>query len=72
MLEAATEVDRDLLGELDRLERIIQEVQATMRKLRDENRVLEGECARLREERNVTVDRLTRLIDKVDALRGES
>lgn len=64
--------ERNLLSELDLLEEKIQEITRTVETLREEKRALERECEHLRGERTVTVERLTHLIQKVDALRGDS
>ncbi len=79
MLEFPEEQGPDLLVELERLEAKVQEVTDSIEKLREEKRTLERECGRLerqceqlRGERSVTVGRLTSLIAKVDALRGEA
>ena len=62
---------RDLMVELERLEEKLRDVTAVIERLREEKRALEQECAQLRAERLTTVGRLSGLIDKVDALRGE-
>ena len=79
MLESNAVQEEDLLTELDRLEQRLQEITAVVQGLREERRRLEHqcdslrqECERLRQERSATVGRLTHLIEKVDALRGES
>ena len=64
--------EKDLLGELERLEALVQEVSREVQHLREEKRKLERECEQLRVERSATVERLSRVIEKVDALRGES
>ncbi len=68
----ASEIGRssELLSELDRLEQMLQEITVALEKLRAQNRQLERECEELRQERNQTVARLTRLIEKVDLVRG--
>jgi uncharacterized coiled-coil DUF342 family protein len=72
MLEFPEEQGRDLPAELDRLEEMVREVSGSIERLREEKRNLEQECERLRGERSITVGRLSALIAKVDALRGEA
>jgi predicted nuclease with TOPRIM domain len=79
MLEIPDEQGQDVLAELEQLESKVQEVTILIERLREEKRTLERECGRLerqcellRGERSVTVGRLTSLIAKVDALRGEA
>jgi len=72
MLEVTGLQDEDLLTELDRLEQRVQEISALVHQLREQNGALERECERLRQERSATVGRLSHLIERVDALRGES
>lgn len=61
----------ELKDELGRLEESIEEVASALRRLREEKRSLESECRALRSERQEAAETLGRLIDKVDALRGE-
>lgn len=67
-----------MLGELDKLEGLITQAAETIRLLREENRRLaqriaacEEEQKRFLEERAQLAERVTRLVDKVDALRME-
>jgi FtsZ-binding cell division protein ZapB len=67
-----------MLSELEKLEQRIGEAVDALRGLREQNvglagriQSLESENARLLEERAELADRITRLVDKVDALRLE-
>ena len=67
-----------MLGELDKLEERIVETAETIRLLREQNRELqirleqiEQERSRFLKERTVLAQRITRLVDRVDALRME-
>ena len=67
-----------MLGELDKLEEKIGEAAETIRILRDQNRELqtrldqaERERGRFLEERTVLAERISKLVDRVDALRME-
>ena len=71
MYESVETQEQDLLAELDRLDEKVQEVTRLVQALREEKRTLERECERLRAERQSTVGRLSHLIERVDALRGE-
>ena len=64
-----------MLGELDRLERRVNEVAETIRLLREQNRDFEArltdfeeEWGRLLEERTALAGRIARLVERVDAL----
>ena len=68
-----------MLGELEKLEGRIAEAAKAVQVLREQNQALaerldlcEQERKRLLEERATLADRISRLIDKVDALRIES
>jgi FtsZ-binding cell division protein ZapB len=61
----------ELLLELDRLEEKVRDITQAVQKLRAEKAELERACESLRSERQVMVRRLSSLIEKVDALRGE-
>lgn len=67
-----------MLEELDKLEERIVETAETIRLLREQNRELqirleqiEQERSRFLKERTVLAQRITRLVDRVDALRME-
>ena len=65
-------VDTTIERELDLLEEKIQEAATLIERLRGENRALEEQCAKLRSERGETLNRLSRILEKVDSLAGES
>jgi len=67
-----------MLGELDKLEERIVEAAETIRLLREQNRELQTRLERVEqehshflEERSTLAQRITRLVDRVDALRME-
>lgn len=64
----ASDKDVDLAFELDLLEDKIQEAVRAIEALRAERSALEKECLRLRQERAETIARLSRMVEKVDAL----
>lgn len=65
-----TEVSIEM--ELDLLEEKVTLAAETIERLRRENRALAEECHRLRGERAGTVERLSRILEKVDSLGGEA
>jgi predicted nuclease with TOPRIM domain len=67
--EAAAE--SDLIRELDLLEQKVNDAVSALAELQAEKRTLEADCARLRQERARTVDRISRILDKVDSLGGD-
>jgi uncharacterized coiled-coil DUF342 family protein len=71
MTDQTEQMERELLSEMDRLEEKVAEIARTVHRLQEEKRELERQCAELRNERSITVGRLSNLIDKVDSLRGE-
>jgi hypothetical protein len=74
MVQSAVESREDttIEMELDLLEEKIQEAAALIERLRGEKRALEEECVRLRSERGETLNRLSRILEKVDSLAGGS
>lgn len=67
-----------MLGELEKLEERIADAARAVQVLREQNQglaervgLLEGEKKRLLDERAALADRISRLVDKVDALRTE-
>jgi predicted nuclease with TOPRIM domain len=67
-----------MLGELEKLEERIAEAAKAVQVLREQNQdlagrvgLLEEDRKRLLEERAALADRISRLVDKVDALRTE-
>jgi hypothetical protein len=67
-----------MLGELEKLEERIAEAARAVQVLREQNQdlagrvgLLEEDRKRLLEERALLADRISRLVDKVDALRTE-
>ncbi|MBK8230505.1 MAG: hypothetical protein IT349_06765 [Candidatus Eisenbacteria bacterium] len=60
--------DIELILELDILEEKIQSLVRVVDSLRDERKRLEMEVQKLRAERAETIQRLNRLVEKVDAL----
>ncbi|MEZ4653147.1 MAG: cell division protein ZapB [Candidatus Eisenbacteria bacterium] len=64
--------DTTIEMELDLLEQKIQEAASLIERLRSEKRSLEEECTRLRSERGETLNRLSRILEKVDSLAGGS
>jgi predicted nuclease with TOPRIM domain len=71
MAETTGGEQAELLSELDRLEEKVREITLVVQRLREEKRQLERACESLRGERQVMVGRLSSLIEKVDAIRGE-
>lgn len=67
-----SQVDTTIEMELDLLEEKVQEAATLIERLRNEKRVLEEECTRLRSERGETLNRLSRILEKVDSLAGGS
>ena len=65
-------VDTTIEMELDLLEEKVQEAATLIERLRNEKRALEEECLRLRSERGVTLNRLSRILEKVDSLASGS
>ena len=57
--------------ELDLLEEKIQQAAETIERLRMEKNELREECGRLRGERTETVNRLSRILQKVDSLNAK-
>jgi len=57
--------------ELDLLEEKIQQAAETIERLRMEKNELREECGRLRSERTETVNRLSRILQKVDSLNAK-
>lgn len=58
----------ELVLELDILEEKIQAMVRVVDTLREERKRLEAEVARLKAERTETIQRLSRLVEKVDSL----
>lgn len=73
-LESTThrEPETDIESDLDLLEQKITMAAATIERLIGEKKALEAECRRLRGERSDTVARLSRILEKVDAISGEA
>ncbi len=69
--ETAGVKEQQLKDELTTLEERIEQVAAALRRLSEERKSLEAQCCALRSERQEAAETLGRLIDKVDALRGE-
>ncbi len=69
--ESVGTTEQELRAELETLEERIEQVAALLRRLSEEKRDLEAQCRALRSERQEAAETLGRLIDKVDALRGE-
>jgi len=65
-------VDTTIEMELDLLEEKVQEAATLIERLRNEKRALEEECNRLRSERGETLNRLSRILEKVDSLAAGS
>ena len=65
-------VDTTIEMELDLLEEKVQEAATLIERLRNEKRALEEECLRLRSERGETLNRLSRILEKVDSLASQN
>ncbi len=63
--------DVSIETELDLLEEKIQQAAETIERLRMEKNELREECGRLRSERTETVERLSRILKKVDSLNAK-
>ena len=66
------ESEPSIESELDQLEQKITMAAATIERLVGEKQALEAECRRLRGERSETVARLSKILEKVDAISGEA
>ena len=65
-------VDTTIEMELDLLEEKVQEAATLIERQRNEKRALEEECLRLGSVRGLTLNRLSRILEKVDSLASGS
>jgi uncharacterized coiled-coil DUF342 family protein len=70
--EVESPADTTIETELDLLEEKIQEAATLIERLRGEKRALEEQCAKLSSERGETLNRLSRILEKIDSLAGGS